>query len=334
MHSVHYRRQVLALTDDELESFVRSWTNQKALSSQYVSCQNFAGPGDMGRDVVGFLSEGKHEGPWHNYQCKQYGSNLPTEKAILDLGKIIYYSTEGNFILPIETYFVAPKGINRNLSLLIHNPTKLKTFLKQNWNKYCSGSISKSFDVQLSQKIIDAIDEFDFNKIYHIGIDAILDDEAAKNVLYNFFGADPGPAPFGQVPTQILPQELKYIQQLVDAYSDEDNTNYKNILEADVYKEHLDLQRERFFDAESFKRFYRDNLDISVLSLLENEVFHGVVETCRCGGYRSKLKCVDAVMRQASTVAPSGILAKHARITVKQGLCHHFANEDRLKWSR
>jgi len=334
MTNVNYRRQVLALTDDELESFVRAWTNQKVICAQYASCQNFAGPGDMGRDVVGFLTEYKHEGAWHNYQCKQYGSNLPTDKAILDLGKIIYYSSEGFFTVPTETYFVSPKGINRNLSDLIHNPSQLKEFLEHNWDKYCKTSISKSFEVPLNQQIINGINSFNFNNIYHVGIDAILDDSAAKKVLYDYFGADPGPAPTGQAPAQIQPNELNYIQQLIEAYSDNDDVIYKNINDATHHKEHLDLQRERFFDAESFKRFYRDNLDISVLNSLESDIFHGVVDTCRCGGYNSKLKCVDAVMMQASSVSPSGILAKHARVTVKQGICHHFANEDRLKWSR
>ena len=332
--NMSYRRQVLALTDTELESFVRAWTSQKVQDSQYESCQNFAGPGDMGRDVVGFLSQHKHEGDWHNYQCKQYGSNLPTDKAILDIGKIIYYASQGFFTLPTQTNFVAPKGINRNLSTLIFNPSKMKDFIKKNWDKYCKGNISQSFDIPLTQELIDKIEEFDFSSINHVGIETILSDDAAKKVLYDYFGADPGPAPIGKAPQQIQANEMNYIQHLIDAYNDEDSATYQTVHDISRHKEHLAVQRERFFDAESFKRFYRDNLDASVLNILEYEIFHGIIDVCLCGGYSSKLKCVDAVMKHASTVSPSGVLAKHTRITVKQGICHHFANEDKLKWNR
>lgn len=334
MSGTNYRRQLLALQDDELEAFVRSWTNQKVECAKYLSCQNFAGPGDMGRDVVGFLTQSKHEGAWHNYQCKQYSSTLPTDKAILDLGKVIYHASEGNFTLPESTFFVAPKGINKNLSRLIYNPTQLKNFLVTNWDKYCGQAITQSKVIPLSQEILRLVDKFNFASVFHVGIDEILEDDAAKKVLYRYFGADPGEAPLGEVPELILPTELNYINKLIDAYGDEDGKLYKSISDVAHYSEHLGFQRERFFDAESFKRFYRDNLESSVLTGLEREIFHGVVDTCNCGGYNSKLKCVDAVMKQAAISIPSGVLANHARVTVKQGLCHHFANEGKLVWRR
>ena len=39
-------------------------------------------------------------------------------------------------------------------------------------------------------------------------------------------------------------------------------------------------------------------------------------------------------MTQASVVYPSGALAKHAHVPVRQGICHHFANEGLLKWRK
>src|SRR5690349_3682298 len=63
-------RQILALTDEQLEQFVREWISHK---KEYVEVERLTGPGDMGRDVVGYLTKKRSEGPWHNYQCKQYG---------------------------------------------------------------------------------------------------------------------------------------------------------------------------------------------------------------------------------------------------------------------
>lgn len=54
-----YRRQILALDDDQLEEFVRQWALKK---TEYAEVERFTGTGDMGRDVVGFLSSQRHEG--------------------------------------------------------------------------------------------------------------------------------------------------------------------------------------------------------------------------------------------------------------------------------
>jgi hypothetical protein len=41
---------------------------------------------------------------------------------------------------------------------------------------------------------------------------------------------------------------------------------------------------------------------------------------------------VNAVMSQAAALLPGGPLARHAGVQVRQGICHHFVNEDRLRW--
>jgi hypothetical protein len=60
MSRISIERQILALTDDQLEQFVREWTSHK---KEYVEVQRFSGPGDKGRDVVGYLTKERHEGP-------------------------------------------------------------------------------------------------------------------------------------------------------------------------------------------------------------------------------------------------------------------------------
>lgn len=87
--SIKFDRHILSLDDTQLEQFVRDWVAQK---QEYYEVTPFKGTGDKGRDVVGFLTKERHEGEWHNFQCKQYSSNLGTAKAILEIGKILYYS--------------------------------------------------------------------------------------------------------------------------------------------------------------------------------------------------------------------------------------------------
>ena len=75
MHAIAPERLIYTLTDTELERFVREWVEHK--KGDYVEVERFTGAGDMGRDVVGYLSSKRHEGEWHNYQCKQYGKAVP-----------------------------------------------------------------------------------------------------------------------------------------------------------------------------------------------------------------------------------------------------------------
>ena len=126
MQNVRIDRLILALTDDELEAFVREWA---AYKKEYVEVQQFTAPGDMGRDVVGYLTKQRHDGPWHNYQCKQYARTLPTALGLAELGKILYYSHYGEFTLPTAYFFVAPRGVNRHLRRYISRPAELKAIL-------------------------------------------------------------------------------------------------------------------------------------------------------------------------------------------------------------
>jgi hypothetical protein len=56
-------RLILQVPDDELEKFVREWVGHR---QGYTQVQLFAGPGDLGRDVVGYRTNKRHEGPWDN----------------------------------------------------------------------------------------------------------------------------------------------------------------------------------------------------------------------------------------------------------------------------
>jgi hypothetical protein len=108
-----YTRDILALDDAQLEQFMREWVDSKTCS--YVEVTRFSGAGDRGRDVVGFLSKERHEGPWHNYQCKQYKNLLPVAKALCEIGKVLYYAFKREFSPPNSYMFVAPRGVVRNL---------------------------------------------------------------------------------------------------------------------------------------------------------------------------------------------------------------------------
>ena len=331
----NYDRHVIALDDNDLERFVRDWVSAK--SPAYHEVARFSGAGDLGRDVVGFHSKDRHEGDWDNYQCKQYGGRLPTATAIHEIGKILYYAhIKDEFTAPNRYYFVTPRGLNRTLEKLVFNPKKFKETLISEWDKYCATSIIDGETIELDPKLKSFIDDYDFAKITRVTVDDMLADPHIKPVLYSWFDADPGPAPAGITPDEIQSNELTYIAQLLEAYGtrlSEVFTTTTGILKYPLYAQHLKRQRERFFDADAFKRFYRDNTNIETIAAFEKEIFHGIIETHE-GNYSDALERVDQVMKQAATIHPSGPLANHTRVTVKQGICHHFANENQIKWNR
>ncbi len=325
-------RQILALNDKCLEQFVRDWA--AVMTQGYVEVQRFSGAGDMGRDVVGFLTTARHQGPWHNYQCKQYGRNLQTAPALLELGKILYFSDLGEFTVPARYSFVAPRGVNRNLERMIFKPSELRDAMIAKWDEYCASKIVDGQVIALTSTLRTLVEDFDYGSVYRISLDDILADAAAKPILAKRFGTDPGSPPRGIVPADIEPRELPYVSQLVAAYGDRDGKTYashSDVASHAKHGPHMKTQRERFFEADAFSRFYRDNTFEEELKGLQDEIYHGVIDK-HGEAHIDALGRVDAVMGQAATVQPAGPLARHARVPVKQGICHHLVNDKRMAW--
>jgi hypothetical protein len=326
-------RHILAMQPDELEKFAREWA---LLKKGYFGVERFSGPGDMGRDVVGYLTKAKHEGDWHNYQCKQYGKAVPLASGLGELGKILYFAQKGHFTAPTRYFFVAPKGVVRPLREFIAKPSQLKKVLLETWDDYCAKTITKKTVVALTTALEDFIGAWDFSCVTVISVDEMLDDPAGKIIMAKRFREDPDPAPKGIVPVNVEDREMPYVRQLLDAYGERDACNYPN--HGDVkdhvdYGPHLTMQRERFFDADAFARFYRDNTMSEEIDQLREDIFHGVADV-HGAKHDDSLARANAVMSQAAALQPSGVLSRHARVPVKQGICHHFANEGILKWRK
>ena len=54
------------LDDDQLEEFVELFADR--IGAGYVAVHRMGQANDKGRDVVGFLTAAKHEGPWDLFQ--------------------------------------------------------------------------------------------------------------------------------------------------------------------------------------------------------------------------------------------------------------------------
>lgn len=326
--------QLRSLQADQLEEFVDDWLAQRY--KDYHSHELWRGTGDLGRDVTGYLTERRMEGPWDNYQCKQLSASLSETAAFVELGKIFMHAAAGAYSLPRRYFFVAPRGVARNVRQLVAHPERFRQAFLDRWDEVIAGRLVQGQTVPLTTEISAKIRTFDFTQIDWFDALRLINDTASKPAMVKWFGQDPGRSPRGVVPEQIQPDESSYIGQLLQLYGERGPGSYPDVAAAlanPTFGVHLRDQRTRFFDSVAFDRFYRDSTPPDYLVTFKEEIYHGVVET-HGETHADGLAKLNRVMTQAAILQPSGILGRHAGPQVKQGTCHQFANEGRLPWHR
>lgn len=331
---INYSIQIRTLPADRLEDFVNDWLAQRY--KDYHSHELWRGTGDMGRDVTGYVTNKRMEGPWDNFQCKQLSKPLSEASAFVELGKIFMHSAAGEYSLPRSYIFVAPCGVARAVQQFVAHPERFKKAILDRWNTDIATRLVDKQAILLTPEIESMIRMFDFTQIHWIDAARLADDPACKPALVKWFGEDPGPSPRGVVPDEIEASESAYISQLLKLYEEKGPGTYPDAataLASSEFGTHLRDQRTRFFDSVAFDRFYRDSTPEDYLSTFKDEVYHGIVEVHN-DDYENGLAKLRQVMQQAAILQPSGILGKHAGPQVKQGTCHQFANEGRLPWHR
>ena len=267
---------------------------------------------------------------------KKNGKAVPLASGLGELGKILYFAHKGHFTAPTKYFFVAPKGVVRPLREYIAKPSQLKKVLLDDWDDYCAKTITKKVVVALTPELIAFIDAWDFSCVTVISVDDMLDDPAGKIIMARRFKENPDPAPKGVAPVAVEDREMRYVRELLDAYGERDSCAYPDhdaVKNHDDHGPHLAMQRERFFDADAFTRFYRDNTMSEEIDQLREDILHGVADV-HGEKHDDSLARANAVMSQAAMLHPSGVLSRHARVPVRQGICHHFANEGKLKWRK
>lgn len=330
---IRYDRLILLMDAEDLEKFCRDWVEKKL---GYHEVRRFAGPGDKGRDVVGFLTDGRHDGAWDNYQCKQYLRGITVPQALLAIGKVLYWASQEEFTPPNNFYFVAPKGLANKLEAIIDKPSELKAELIKGWDSVCANSITKKVATPCNAKIMAAINAFEFKNVRVVTLDDMMADPAVKPLLIEKWGADPGKYPPATVPTDVQSTEMRYIEELVEAYGERAKSPFADHAAVLANADHgpdLRMQRERYFEADAFQKFYRDNTSANVISSFRKDIKFGVAERWKAST-ADTLARVESVMDRAGTITPAGPLAKYAHVPVKQGMCHHFVNDGELSWKK
>jgi hypothetical protein len=334
--AIDYAPRILAMDDKELETFVNKWLDRK--KAIYIQTESFAGSGDLGRDVVGYCTSLKLDGEWHNYQCKQFKTKaLRVPEMLAELAKILVHSARGEYLLPERYYFVAPKGLGREAKNLLASPSKLKARLIADWNTSCASKVDVGVFIALDASIQAKIDEFKFENVDAYDVPKLMLDAHVMPVLVEYFGADPGAPPAGVVPESIdwTSSNAEFALQLVSLYGDED----LSVIDRSTahghprFGRHLRDQFVRYFEADAFKRHFRDNTPKDFVTNFEQDIYHGVLYTYGKAPPNT-LERVDSVTDKAGSLAIGGLLGGHSGIRVKQGICHHLVNTDELQWKK
>jgi len=121
--------RIKLFSSEQWEEFVLEWVDSPR--GQYASVDRCGGAGDLGRDIVTTVKDGK--GGWHNYQCKHYKESLKPSDIWIELGKLAFYSKRGDYTCPLRYYFIAPQGAGTKLTNLLKKPDELPAGLIANW---------------------------------------------------------------------------------------------------------------------------------------------------------------------------------------------------------
>lgn len=321
---------VRAYDSSEWEVFISEW--QKGLQD-YASVKRLGGAGDHGRDVIGLCSADGCQGVWDNFQCKHYETLLSTPKACEDAGKIIFHAFRKQFAPPRRCTFVAPRGPTTELRDMLLNPDKFRAEMLSTWDVRVAGRVIAGETHKLVGDLANYVLSYDFTSFTYATLDEILDDHRRTAYWASRFGGQLPPPPRGKAPQAIAQSESVYVAKLLDVYTETIGMPIACVDELSSHsqwKQDLQQQRVRFYDAEAFMAHYRDQTEPGTIEDFAEQIFDAIEPSLGAG--KSAHGRLTTALSTAAQTAPASVLAPQARVRVKQGVCHQLANSDRVTW--
>ena len=319
------------------EEFTEEWAS--SIHDLYYRIRRFAGAGDQGLDIVGFVYSTQFSDGWDNYQCKFYDHPLTPSDVWVEFGKIIYFSFRGHYPSPRKYYFVAPRQVGTKLGKLLSDAPKLKEALIENWEKYCENDITSIEKVKLEGNLLKYFNEFDFTIFDTVPLVQMIEQHVATPFHAVRFGGGLGLRPEPEIPPEdTVSLDHRYVRQLLGVYAQSIGESHKSpdlsLLDKDqVIRKNFQRQRERFYHAESLRNFSRDTVPPGVFEALQNDIHDGVVDVCE-SQHECGMDKLNSTLAQAANVAiNANPLASVTRVRDKQGMCHQLVNDAKLSWS-
>lgn len=325
---------VMTWDDATWEEFIHDWLTE-CHAANYVTHERLGGAGDKGRDIVGFVTDPNVNGyKWHNYQCKFYTNRLNFSDVVVEFGKLIYFSKNGDFPVPEKYYFVAPKDLSTAFSELLKNPVALKDKILSCWDKSISKGITTKTKISLNQDLIDYINNFEFDIFYSLPLSKVLSDISKTPLFFKYFNELYCAREFPSVTPEYDPVvESVYVGQLLEVYSDVstvENMDLKNLISP--YNNHFKGCRNDFYFASSLSRYMRDSFIEDNFRILKSYIASSIESVIYKNHSNAFDRCNDILKQASLTNISHPILSKICEVPDKKGICHHLINDGDLKW--
>lgn len=328
--------RIVTYEPGQWESFIDEWVS--SLKNKYHKVLRYTGANDRGIDVAGFEDSNYLQGVWDNFQCKHYRDAITPGTAWPEIGKMLWYSFNGEFAPPRAYYFVAPRGTGTTLTQYLTNSPTLKSALIEAWPKSVADKITTMQLVKLEGKFAEYVDAFDYSIFQPMPPREVIEQHRATPYFIARFGGGLPPRPIvGAPPPDLEDHESVYVARLLEAYADHAKVQVPDLSALKAWKaleDHFKRQRECFYHAESLRVFVRDKVEPGTFEGLQDEIYHGVADTAD-GNHPDGFERVKAVTQAAQDVQlDAHPLGASALVKDKRGICHQLANEDRLKWKK
>ncbi|MGR6761292.1 ABC-three component system protein [Paenibacillus sp. T2-29] len=322
----------------EFEDIACEWASGYLTQFEnYKSIAQIGGSKDSGRDIVAYLDDSMQN--FDIFQCKRYKDPLAPSGYMTEFGKLCYYTMIGKYNKPRKYFIVASNGIGQDLRNLVEHPSRINNELIDTWDKYCAGKRKiLSGGLPLSSQLKTYIQDFDFSIVSEIA-PATLIEQFAKTGWYKYhFGGGLKQRPKVKKPQEALEDDelrMNYVDQLLQVYSNHENTPIKDIDSLKSKKSlhnHFKRQRECFHNAQALKRFTRDELiNDDIYEDVKNQVFHGVISTCEIK-YDNDLKRVDKTVARSQILPINSSELGDINVMEKSGICHELVNDGEMNW--
>lgn len=329
------------IDEDTYEELVCVWAYSCLGNKGYTEVYRVGQAGDKGRDVLAYYD--RANGVFDLYQCKQYQSALTYSDLCGEMGKLLIYTFNKTYPVPLNYYILCPKDVSQSfIDLLNDNGQELKIKLKHDWTTVIKKKVGANW-IALDANLSTYIDKFNFDIVKKIEPIRFIDEIRQSPYYFYYFGGGFNMikrSPL-QVPHIPINTERNYIQNLNEAYSEHAGhiinvIDDEHNIDVSKYRKHLDRARTSFYESEEVKIASRkstapdsdefNDLATSIERYIGNELDDD---------YPDGFTKVKSIEKKAGTYnVPASMLISHlVDSNVCVGICHQLSNENRIKWN-
>jgi Restriction endonuclease len=323
----------------DFERFILEWADGFLPNSVagVDQVQQRGSSGDKGRDIVVWLDPSSSvPRRWCLYQCKHYDNRLGAGVAATEIGKVLYYTSKGDYRAPEQYWFVTHKGVTGDFQDLLDDPAKLRQFILDNWNKYCAKKIAVQ-EIALAESLKNHIKAFDFSIFRSKQPLELINEHAQTKYHLAIFGLPliqrpPPPQP----PSEVAAEETAYVTQLYAVIAEQLGIDIKAVADFAQNQQMqriFDRSRITFYSAEGLKELARDQMaDAAFFDSLLGFFKDGLFYTYSNMGQSGLHRLSATVQAAQSLQLGAHILEPHATPNDREGICHHLANDGAIQW--